>query len=109
MVFKNATTATNQKLGLISAQQHSYINKKYGRQVYNNTDTARSRYSRPKPFDIWLNQGISFYESKGFKFQWIDLTTIKVTLPNGKTGTRTLADFEDEWKQDYCSQFPSYN
>jgi len=111
LTFKNINTAINQELGLISAQQHSYINRKYGKQVYNNSKTGngeRSIYSKPDEFETWFNKGLRYYETvKGFKFQWLDLVTLKVTMPNGRTGKRTIADFEDEYKNEYRRQFPN--
>jgi len=109
MVYKNINTATNAILGRVSGCQHHHINARYGRQVYNNTNTERSIYSKPKDFDVWFMEGMEFYKSKGYKFQWLNLVTIKVTLPNGRTGTRTIEDFEDEYKNEYRKGFPSCN
>lgn len=103
MVFKSNKSMVNQQLGLITAQQHHAAGIK-------NTvkSEGRSIYDKPLEFEPWFNRGLRYYEKvKGFKFQWLNLTTLKVTLPNGKTGTRTLADFEDEYENDYKRQFPS--
>lgn len=102
----------NKQLGLISAQQHSYINRKYGKQRYNNSpgNGERSIYSKPDEFEIWFNKGLRYYETvKGFKFQWLDLVTLKVTMPNGRTGTRSIDDFFDEYENEYRKQFPNCN
>lgn len=100
MVYKNIKTATAQELGRIAGVQHHAWGIR-------NTSGEKSRYSRPKPFEIWFNQGIVFYESKGYKFQWLNLITLKVTLPNGKTSTRDLSDFENEYENEYKKQFPN--
>jgi len=90
----------NQQLGLIAGQQHHAWGIR-------NQSGERSRYSKPKDFEVWFNQGIAFYESRGYKFQWLSLITLKVTLPNGKTGKRELSDFEDEYENEYKRQFPA--
>lgn len=100
MAFKNNKTMVNQQLGLIAGQQHKYLGIR-------NRSNERSIYSKPKSFDVWFMEGIAFYETKGFKFQWLNLTTLKITLPNGKTGKRTIEDFEDEYKNEYRAGFPS--
>lgn len=100
MAFKNINTAINQELGRIAGVQHKYLGIR-------NQSGERSIYSKPKEFEVWFNQGIAFYESRGYKFQWLSLTTLKVTLPNGKTGKRELSDFEDEYENEYKRQFPA--
>lgn len=100
MAFKNINTAIDQELGRIAGVQHKYMGIR-------NKSGGRSIYSKPKPFDVWFMEGIAFYESRGYKFQWINLVTLKVTLPNGRTGKRTLADFEDEYENEYRAGFPS--
>lgn len=100
----------NKQLGLISGQQHSYINRHYGKQVYNNSKRGsgeRSIYDKPLEFETWFNRGLEVYKKRGFKFQWLNLGTLKVILPNGKARTRTYEDFYQEWKFEYCPQFPS--
>ena len=94
MAFKNINTAINQELGRIAGVQHHAAG-------YRNVSGERSRYSKPKDFEVWFNQGIAFYESRGYKFQWLNLTTLKVTLPSGKTGQRTYEDFYQEWETEY--------
>lgn len=102
MNFKNNKTMVNQQLGLIAGQQHKYLGIR-------NRSNERSIYSKPKTFDIWFMEGIAYYESRGYKFQWLNLTTLKVTLPNGRTGKRTIEDFEDEYENEYRKSFPSCN
>lgn len=103
MTFKNINTAINQELGRIAGVQHHAAGTR-------NTvkGEGRSIYDKPLEFEIWFNRGLRYYETvKGFKFQWLNLTTLKVTLPNGRTGTRSLEDFEEEYEHDYKRQFPS--
>ena len=102
MAFKNINTAINQELGRIAGVQHHAAG-------YRNKSGERSIYSKPKDFDVWFMEGIAFYESKGYKFQWLNLVTLKITLPNGRKGTRTIEDFEDEYKNEYRKGFPSCN
>ena len=103
MVYKNINTAINQELGRIAGVQHHTwgIRNPSG-------NGERSRYEKPLEFEAWFNNGLRYYETvKGFRFQWLNLGTLKVTMPNGRTGTRTLADFEDEYKNEYRKQFPN--
>jgi len=102
MKFKSDKTMVAQELGRIAGVQHHAMGIR-------NQSGERSRYSKPKDFEVWFNQGIAFYESRGYKFQWLNLTTLKVTLPNGKTGSRTYEDFYQEWETEYKPQFPSCN
>jgi hypothetical protein len=100
MNFKNNKTMVAQQLGLIAGQQHHALGIR-------NTSGERSRYSKPLDFEKWFNKGMKFYKSKGYKFQWQNLTTLIITLPNGKTGKRTYEDFYQEWETEYKPQFPS--
>lgn len=97
MAYKNINSAINQQLGLITAQQHSYNNRKYGRQA------------KPKPlnFERWLLNGIRFYESKGYDFTLIACEGVKMVriLKEGESNLRTLADFEREYNNEYLSLF----
>lgn len=107
---RTMTGTIEQELGLISGQQHSYINRKYGKSAYNNSkQSERSIFDKPLEFEIWFNKGLEVYKNRGFEFQWINLTTLKVTLPNGKTGTRDYEDFYKEWETEYKPQFHSCN
>lgn len=103
MVYKNINTAINQELGRIAGVQHHTCGIRNP-----SRNGERSIYDKPLEFETWFNKGLRYYETvKGFKFQWLNLTTLKVTLPNGRTGIRTLEDFEDEYENDYKRQFPS--
>ena len=102
MKFKSDKTMVAQELGRVAGVQHHAWGIR-------NHSGERSIYAKPKDFDVWFNKGMEFYKSKGYKFQWLNLTTLKITLPNGITGTRTLADFEDEYENEYKRGFPSCN
>lgn len=103
MAFKNINTATNQLLGRVAGTQH----KAWG--IRNPSGNGeRSIYDKPLEFEPWFNKGLRYYETvKGFKFQWLNLTTLKVIMPNGKIGTRSIEDFFDEYENEYKRQFPS--
>lgn len=103
MAYQNINTAINQELGRIAGVQH------HAWGIRNPSGNGeRSIYSKPDEFETWFNKGLRYYETvKGFKFQWLDLVTLKVTMPNGRTGKRTIADFEDEYKNEYRRQFPN--
>ncbi|WP_292391322.1 hypothetical protein [Methanosarcina sp. UBA5] len=102
MAFKNINTATNQILGRVAGtQHHSWGIRNPAR------SEGRSIYSRPMEFEEWFNRGLKVYESRGWKFKFLDLITVQVTLPDGRKGKRSIEDFHDEWQQDYCTQFPS--
>lgn len=103
MTFKNINTATNQILGRVAGCQH------HAWGIRNPSGNGeRSIYDKPLEFETWFNRGLKYYETvKGFRFQWLNLGTLKVILPNGKAGTRTYEDFYQEWKFEYCPQFPS--
>lgn len=100
MKFKTDKTMVAQELGRIAGTQHKYMGIR-------NASGARSRYSKPLDFDVWFNRGLEVYKGRGYKFQWLNLTTLKVTLPNGKIGTRTYEDFYQEWETEYKPQSPS--
>lgn len=100
MAFRNINTAINQELGRIAGVQHHAWGIR-------NASNERSVYSTPLEFEIWFQKGLAFYTSKGYKFQWLNLTTLKVTLPDGRKGTRTIEDFEDEYENEYKRQFPN--
>lgn len=103
MVFKNNKSMVAQELGRIAGVQH------HAAGIRNPSGNGeRSIYDKPLEFEIWFNRGLRYYEKvKGFKFQWLDLKTLKVTMPNGRTGTRSIEDFFDEYENDYKRQFPS--
>jgi len=103
MTFKNINTAINQELGRIAGVQH------HAAGIRNTVKSGdRSIYDKPLEFEPWFNKGLRYYEKvKGFKFQWLNLTTLKVIMPNGRTGTRSIEDFFDEYENDYKRQFPS--
>lgn len=102
--YRNITTAINQELGRIAGVQH------HAWGIRNPSGNGeRSVYETPLEFEVWFQRGLKVYESKGFKFQWLNLTTLKVTMPNGRTGTRDIDDFFDEYKNEYRKQFPNCN
>src|SRR5574343_971883 len=94
MRFRNASTATKQKLGLIAAQQHSLENKLSGKPF---------RTGIPD-FDQWFLDGIRKYEEKGAEFELIDTGMVKITWPGQEPILRTVKDFEREYEQKF---FPS--
>lgn len=98
MTFKNINTATNQILGRVAGCQHHA-------EGIRNSSGKRSIYDKPLEFDIWFNRGLEVYKKKGYKFQWLNLGTLKVTLPNGKIGSRTYDDFFDEWQKEYKANY----
>lgn len=102
MAFKNINTATNQILGRIAGTQH----KHWGIRNPARSE-GRSIYDKPLPFEIWFQRGIKVYESRGWKFKFQDLITVQVTLPDGRKGKRSIDDYYQEWKMEYCPQFPN--
>lgn len=104
MVFRNINTATNQILGRTAGTQH------YAWGIRNpSRGEGRSIYDKPLPFETWFNRGLEVYRKRGFQFKFLDLTTLQVTLPDGRKGKRSVDDYYQEWEAEYCSQFPSYN
>ena len=103
MVFKSNKSMVAQELGRVAGVQHLAAG------IRNTVKSeGRSIYDKPLEFETWFNRGLRYYEKvKGFKFQWLDLKTLKVTMPNGRTGTRSIEDFFDEYENDYKRQFPS--
>lgn len=98
----------NKQLGLISGQQHSYINRKYGKQQYNNSKTGsgeRSIYEKPLTFDQWFLKGLRFFEAKGAEFELLP-GMVKITWPGKTPALRTIQDFRRE-HEEYKQEFPS--
>lgn len=93
MTFKNINSAINQELGRIAGVQHSYINRKYGKQQYN------SVFDKPLEFPQWFLKGIRHFESLGYEFEFLTSELVRITVP-GKTEKvlRTKADFKNEWE-----------
>lgn len=98
MTFRNTTTVINQELGRIAGVQHHAWGIR-------NPTGERSIYDKPLDFEPWFNRGLEVYKKKGYKFQWLNLGTLKVTLPNGKIGSRTYDDFHDEWENEYVANY----
>lgn len=103
MTYRNIRTATAQELGRIAGVQHHTVG------IRNTVKSeGRSIYDKPLEWKEWFSRGMEYYTKvKGFKFQWINLTTLKVIMPNGRAGTRSIDDFFDEYENDYKRQFPS--
>jgi hypothetical protein len=94
MKFKNATTATKQKLGLIAAQQHSLEYRVSGRPF--RTEAIS--------FDQWFLQGVRRYESKGAEFELIESGMVKIQWPGKVPMLRTVEDFRREYESCYLRQ-----
>jgi hypothetical protein len=94
MKFKNATTATKQQIGLISAQQHSLEYRVSGRPF--RTEAIS--------FDQWFLQGVRRYEAKGAEFELIESGMVKIQWPGKVAVLRTVADFEREYQTNYLKQ-----
>jgi hypothetical protein len=91
--FRNATTATQQKLGLIAAQQHSY-ELKHG-----------AIPTRQKPsFEQWFLLGMRKYESKGVEFLFLTQGLVRIQWPGQPAVLRTKESFREEYDELFPSQ-----
>jgi hypothetical protein len=100
MKFKSNKSMVDQELGRIAGVQHHTVG------IRKTSNGERSIYENPLDFEPWFNKGLRYYEKvKGFRFQWLSLVLIKVTLPDGRTGTRSVDSFFDEYENDYKRQF----
>lgn len=93
----------NKQLGLISGQQHSYINRHYGKQVYNNSKkvpTQRSIFDKPLDFGEWFLRGVRSFEAKGYDFEFLTDELVAIKVPGRENRVlRTKADFKREWEE----------
>lgn len=90
MRYKNTTTAINQQLGLIAAQQHSLEKRVCGRPLR----------TEPVSFDQWFLQGVRRYEAKGAEFELLP-GMVKIQWPEQVPMLRTVEDFRREYESCY--------
>jgi hypothetical protein len=84
-------TAQQQNIAI----QHRYFNMHDGRQT---------NVHNPVTFEKWFLQGIRTFEAKGVEFELLP-GMVKITWPGKPAIFRTVADFKQEYEQDYLSKF----
>lgn len=78
------------------AVQHAYFNRHGSR---------RSVRPQPMSFKEWLQCGIKYYQSKGFTFELVTPSMMRIKRPGQSNLLRTSASFLDEYQNQYLSKF----
>lgn len=106
MTFKNVNTATNQILGQVRGTQNNYIRAHHGASAVNYA-SEKSVFDKPLEFKEWFMKVVEFNKSKGFDMILIEKHGVRGIrrMKDGKAQDRTLADFYDEWKNEYVDKY----
>lgn len=88
-----AISATNQILGRTAGIQHHAWKIK--------------NHQNPKPlsFKEWMQGGIKYYQSKGFSFEIVTPSLMRIKRPGFPSLLRTARNFRDEYENEYLTKF----
>lgn len=66
-----------------------------------------NKHRRPQPmgFKEWLEDGIRYYQSKGFTFELLTPSLMRIKRPGQNSLLRTCANFREEYEKDYLPKF----
>ena len=89
------------KMGIAEKQniaiQHAYFNRHGGR---------RAQRPIPMSFREWLLNGMKrYHEEKGFAFELVTPSLMRIKRPGQPNLLRTCADFAREYREEYLSKF----
>jgi len=91
-----SATGYTREIARIKATQKAWEYRKYGRPM---------KKAEPMSFKDWLQAGINEYQKKGFSFELVNPSTMKITRPDDSSFLRSGEDFREEYENEYLSKF----